>query len=40
MNNWGIAVVPSYSVSEELKNGSLIPAKTEIDENISCYIVP
>lgn len=34
MNNLGIAVVPSYSVVEELKNGSLMPMKTEIDEKI------
>lgn len=34
MNNLGIAVVPSYSVLEELKNGSLIQIKTEIDERI------
>ena len=34
MNNLGIAVVPSYSVVEELKSGSLIPIKTEIDEKI------
>ena len=34
MNNLGIAVVPSYSVVEELKNGSLMPVKTEIDEKI------
>lgn len=32
MNNLGIAVVPSYSVVEELKSGSLIQAKTDIDE--------
>lgn len=32
MNNLGIAIVPSYSVTEEMKNGSLIPIKTEIDE--------
>ncbi len=32
MNNLGIAVVPSYSVTEELKNGSLVLIKTEIDE--------
>lgn len=31
MNNLGIAVVPSYSIEEELKNGSLRPVKTEID---------
>ena len=31
MNNLGIAVVPSYSVTEELKEGSLIPIKTGID---------
>lgn len=31
-NNLGIAVVPSYSVVEELKNGSLMPVKTELDE--------
>ena len=35
MNNLGIAVVPSYSVVEELKNGSLRPIKTEIDDK--CY---
>lgn len=32
MNNLGIAVVPSYSIGEELKNGSLMPIKTELDE--------
>lgn len=32
MNNLGIAVVPTYSIGEELKNGSLLPIKTEIDE--------
>lgn len=32
MNNLGIAVVPSYSVVEELKNGSLMLIKTELDE--------
>ena len=32
MNNLGIAVVPTYSIGEELKNGSLIPIKTELDE--------
>lgn len=32
MNNLGIAVVPSYSVTEELKNGSLKLIKTELDE--------
>lgn len=31
-NNLGIAVVPSYSVTEELKNGSLKLIKTELDE--------
>ena len=34
MNNLGIAVVPSYSVTEELKNGSLKLVKTELDEKI------
>lgn len=34
MNNLGIAVVPSYSVVEELKSGSLMPIKTEIDEKV------
>ena len=29
MNNLGPAVVPSYSVLEELKSGSLVPVKTE-----------
>lgn len=32
MNNLGIAIVPSYSIEEELKNGSLLPVKTELDE--------
>ena len=32
MNGLGIAVVPTYSIGEELKNGSLIPIKTELDE--------
>ncbi len=32
MNNLGIAVVPTYSIVEELKNGSLMPVKTELDE--------
>ena len=32
MNNLGPAVVPSYSVLEELKSGSLVPVKTELDE--------
>lgn len=32
MNNLGLAVVPSYAVVDELKNGSLIPVKTEIDD--------
>lgn len=39
MNNLGIAVVPSYSVLEELKNGSLVPIKTEIDEKIYDSII-
>lgn len=34
MNNLGIAVVPSYSVTEELKNGSLRLIKTELDEKL------
>lgn len=40
MNNLGIAVVPTYSIGEELKNGSLIPIKTELDDKIynSFYI--
>lgn len=32
MNNLGIAVVPTYSIGEELKNGSLMPVKTDLDE--------
>ena len=32
MNGLGIAVVPTYSIGEELKNGSLMPIKTELDE--------
>ncbi|EDS73546.1 LysR family transcriptional regulator [Anaerofustis stercorihominis] len=40
MNNLGIAVVPTYSIEEELKNGSLVPIKTELDEKIfnSIYV--
>lgn len=34
MNNLGIAVVPTYAVQEELKNGALISIKTELDEKI------
>lgn len=34
MNNLGVAVVPKYSVMEELKSGSLMQVKTEIDEKI------
>ncbi len=34
MNNLGIAVVPTYSIGEELKNGSLLPVKTELDEKV------
>lgn len=32
MDNLGIAIVPTYSIEEELKNGSLMPIKTELDE--------
>lgn len=32
MNQLGIAYVPSFSVEEELKNGSLIQLKTELDD--------
>lgn len=32
MNNLGIAVVPSYSVVEEIHEGALIPIKTELEE--------
>lgn len=32
MNNLGIAVVPTYSIGEELKKGSLMPVKTELDK--------
>ena len=32
INKLGIAVVPTYSIGEELKNGSLMPIKTELDE--------
>lgn len=34
MNNLGIAVVPTYSIGEELKNGSLMPVETELDEKL------
>ena len=32
MNNFGLAVVPSYSALETLKSGSSVPVKTELDE--------
>lgn len=32
MNNLGIAYVPEFSVREELKNGSLMQLKTELDD--------
>ena len=40
MSNLGLAVVPTYSVEEELENGSLIPVKTELDEKLyhSVYV--
>lgn len=40
INNLGFAVVPSYSVAEELEQGTLIAVKTELDEKIynSVYI--
>ena len=40
MNNLGIAVVPTYSIGEELKNGSLMLVKTELDEKLydSVYV--
>lgn len=40
MNNLGIAVVPTYAIIDELKYGSLIPVKTDIDETIynSIYV--
>lgn len=34
MNNFGIACVPSFSVEEELRAGSLIQLKTELDDKI------
>lgn len=33
MNNFGIAYVPLFSVEEELKNGSLLRLKTELDDD-------
>jgi len=40
MNHLGIAVAPTYSIGEELKNGSLMPVKTELDEkDIICFIL-
>lgn len=36
MNNLGIAYVPSFAVEDELKNGSLLQLKTELDD----YIFP
>ena len=34
MNNLGIAYVPRFSVEDELKNGSLLQLKTELDDFI------
>lgn len=34
MNNFGIAYVPRFSVEEELKAGSLLQLKTELDDKI------
>lgn len=34
MSNLGLAVVPTYSVGDELKNGALIPVKTGLDEKV------
>lgn len=34
MNNLGIAYVPIFAIREELKNGSLIQIKTELDERM------
>lgn len=31
MNNLGIAVAPTYAIEEELRNGSLVSVKTELD---------
>lgn len=32
MNSLGIAYVPQFSVEEELKNGSLLQLRTELDD--------
>ncbi|MCD8090019.1 MAG: LysR substrate-binding domain-containing protein [Clostridiales bacterium] len=32
MKNLGLAIVPYYSVTEELKNGALIRIKTDLDD--------
>lgn len=34
MNNFGIAYVPQFSVEAELKSGSLLQLKTELDDMI------
>lgn len=34
MNNLGIAYIPIFAIREELKNGSLIQLKTELDERM------
>lgn len=34
MNNLGIAYIPIFAIREELKNGSLIQIKTELDERM------
>lgn len=40
MNNLGVATVPTYAIEKELKNGALVPVKTELDEKIynSIYV--
>ena len=39
MNNLGFTVVPTYSIGEELKNGSLMPIKTELDEKEYSFFI-
>lgn len=39
MNNLGIAVVPSYSVMEEIQEGVLVPIKTEFSDRIFNSVV-
>lgn len=39
MSNLGIAYFPIFTIDEELKNGMLIPVRTELDEEKVMVVV-